>query len=459
MMRFSVVTLFPELFDSPLSVTLIGKARAAGVIAVDFVNPRDFTTDRHRTVDDAPYGGGHGMVMKPDPLIAAIESIAPDGPPPHRVLLTPAGAPLDQARVRALAARPHIALVCGRYEGIDDRVARLAIDEEISVGDFVLSGGELAALCVIDAVSRLVPGVLGELGSTEEESFSDGVSLEYPQYTRPLEFRGLAVPEVLVGGHHERVRIWRRREALRRTAQRRPELLSRRRLSPGDLSAAAGDPAMLPAARTYLVLAHHPVLDRTGAEVTSSVTNLDIHDIARSAATYGLAGYVPVTPIAIQREKIDHIIGVWREEMETTAVGAGRPTGSSGVIRNRVWEETVRAGHRGHALAPVEARASIEEAIAVIAARHGVPPVVVVTSARRVDGAPAVGYLELRRRMAEQTERPFVLLFGTGHGLAKRAIAGADCVLAPVEGQSDFNHLSVRSAAAIILDRLFGTGA
>ena len=439
MTRFTVVTLFPELFDSPLSVTLIGKARTAGVIAVDFVNPRDFTSDKHRSVDDAPYGGGHGMVMKPDPMVAAIESIAPDGPRPHRVLLTPAGAPLDQARVRALAARPHIALVCGRYEGIDDRVAQLAIDEEISLGDFVLSGGELAALCVIDSVSRLVPGVLGELGSTEEESFSDGISLEYPQFTRPLEYRGLAVPEVLVGGHHEKVRTWRRRQALRRTAERRPELLARRRLSPADLAAVAGDPAVLPAARTTLILAHHPVLDRTGAEVTSSVTNLDIHDIARSCATYGLAGYVPVTPIALQREKVEHIVSVWREEMETTAVSAG---------------------HRGHALAPVEARASIEEALAAIASLHGAPPVVVVTSARRLAaGPPTVGYLELRRRMSVETGRPFVLLFGTGHGLAERAITTADCVLAPVEAQGDFNHLSVRSAAAIILDRLFGTGA
>ena len=268
-MRVSIVTLFPELFDSPLATSLLGKARAAGLVEVDFVNPRDFTTDRHRTVDDAPYGGGPGMVMKPDPLVAAIEHAAGagQGTPPglgtpedqapgrplegraHRILLTPVGAPIDQARVRALAARPHLVLVCGRYEGIDERVSRVAIDEELSLGDFVLSGGEIAALALIDAVSRLVPGVLGDCASTEEESFSDGLTLEYPQYTRPPEFRGLAVPDVLLGGNHARVRTWRRREALRRTAARRPDLLRRRSLDAVDRAAAGDDPAILPAGR------------------------------------------------------------------------------------------------------------------------------------------------------------------------------------------------------------------
>ncbi|HLU65474.1 MAG TPA: tRNA (guanosine(37)-N1)-methyltransferase TrmD, partial [Kofleriaceae bacterium] len=313
-MRFTVVTLFPELFDSPLAASLLGKARAAGLVEVDFVNPRDFTSDRHRTVDDTPYGGGHGMVMKPEPLLAAIERAcegAPPGAPARRILLTPAGAPLDQAKVRALSAERHLVLVCGRYEGVDERVSELAIDEEISVGDFVMTGGELPALCLIDAVSRLVPGVLGELASTEEESFSDGATLEYPQYTRPPEFRGLAVPEILLGGHHERVRAWRRREALRRTAARRPELIARRRLAPEDMALVAGDPLIFPASRTTVVLAHHPVFDRTGDVVTSSVTNLDIHDIARSCATYGLASFAAVTPVAVQREKIQHIVDVW----------------------------------------------------------------------------------------------------------------------------------------------------
>jgi tRNA (guanine37-N1)-methyltransferase len=431
-MRITVVTLFPEAFDSPLSASLLGKARAAGLIAVDFVNPRDFTRDKHRSVDDAPYGGGHGMVMKPQPLVEAIESVAGSGA--HRVLLTPVGAPLDQARVRQLAARPHLVLVCGRYEGVDERVSQLAIDEEISLGDFVLSGGEFAALAVIDAISRLVPGVLGELASTEEESFSDGSSLEYPQYTRPPEFRGLAVPEVLISGHHEKVRAWRRRESLRRTAARRPELLARRPLSAADRALVAGDPVVLPAARTYAVLAHHPVLDRTGQVVTSSITNLDVHDIARSAATYGLAGYEIVTPVAAQREKIEHMARVWLDELREEGARAGH-------------------GHRGHALAPIRVHESIEAALAAI----GGAPLVVATSAR--PGERRIGYRALLRLLAGMPDRPLALLFGTGHGLADPVIASSDHVLDPIEGQSEWNHLSVRSAAAVVFDRLFGAGA
>lgn len=231
MIHFEVVTLFPEMFASFLQASLLGKAVAAGVITVDLVNPRDFAPDRHRTCDDAPYGGGVGMVMKVEPLVAAIEAAIAARGPAHRVLLTPVGRRLDQARVRELAARPRILLVCGRYEGIDERVRELAIDEELSLGDFVMTGGEVAAMAVIDAVARYVPGVLGEATSTDDESFSAGL-LEYPQYTRPPEFRGLRVPDVLVSGDHERVRRWRLEQAERRTEERRPDLWARRGKEP-----------------------------------------------------------------------------------------------------------------------------------------------------------------------------------------------------------------------------------
>jgi tRNA (guanine37-N1)-methyltransferase len=226
--RFTVVTILPELVTPALAAGVVGRAITGGLLAVDTVNPRDFTHDKHRSVDDTPYGGGPGMVMKCEPLVAAIESVAT--PSSRRILLTPGGAPLDQAIVRRLAAHDHLVLVCGRYEGVDERVAELAIDEEISLGDFVLSGGELAALAVIDAVARLRPGVLGEPTSADDESFGAGL-LEYPQYTRPPEFNGLTVPPILTSGHHEQVRKWRLKEALRRTLHRRPELLERRSLT------------------------------------------------------------------------------------------------------------------------------------------------------------------------------------------------------------------------------------
>jgi tRNA (guanine37-N1)-methyltransferase len=222
--HIDVVTLFPEMFESFLAASLLGKGVEKGLLAVSFVNPRDYTHDRHRSVDDAPYGGGVGMVMRPEPLVAAVEAAVLERGPAHRVLLTPVGAPLRQARVRALATLPRLLLVCGRYEGIDERVRELCIDEEISLGDFVLSGGEVAAMALIDAVSRYLPGVLGDAASTEEESFSAGL-LEFPQYTRPPEFRGLRVPEVLLSGHHEKVRAWRHACSLERTRARRPDLL------------------------------------------------------------------------------------------------------------------------------------------------------------------------------------------------------------------------------------------
>ena len=231
-MRFHIVTLFPELFDSVLEATMLGKGQERGALRFHFYNIRDYTTDKHRVTDDTPYGGGHGMVMKADPMVAAIEATADRCDRPHRVLLTPQGQVLTQERLQALAALPDLVLVCGRYEGVDERV-RSFVDEEISIGDFVLSGGEIAALTVIDAVARLVPGVLGCASSAEDESFVSA-TLEYPQYTRPEAFRGMHVPSVLLSGDHAAIAAWRRREALRRTYERRPELLSTAELSAED---------------------------------------------------------------------------------------------------------------------------------------------------------------------------------------------------------------------------------
>lgn len=235
-MIFDILTIFPGMFEGgPLGESILGKARARGLVTVRVHNLRDYTTDRHQMTDDRPFGGGEGMVMKPEPIVRALEAIAPLGPPAHVVLLTPQGALFDQAAARRYSLLERLVLVCGRYEGVDERVGQYFVDEEVSIGDFILTGGELAAMVVIDAVSRLLPGVLGNEASAEAESFREPV-LEYPQYTRPQEFRGLKVPEALLSGDHSRIARWRRKQALLRTRQRRPDLFARLHLSEQDLA-------------------------------------------------------------------------------------------------------------------------------------------------------------------------------------------------------------------------------
>jgi len=221
-----IITLFPEIFTSFLQASLLGKAIASGLIVVERTNPRDFAPGRHRQVDDSPYGGGPGMVLRPDPVAAAIDDVENRRGRAHRLLLAPSGRLFDQKCAADLAARGRIMLICGRYEGVDERIAQLYADESVSIGDYVLAGGEVAAATIIEATARLVPGVLGCGESVVEESFSAG-RLEFPQWTRPPLFRGLAVPQVLLSGNHAEVARWRRREALRRTLLRRPDLIER----------------------------------------------------------------------------------------------------------------------------------------------------------------------------------------------------------------------------------------
>ena len=226
MWRAGVLSIFPEMFPGPLRLSLAGKALAAGAWSLEALDIREFATDRHRTVDDTPAGGGPGMVMKPDVLARAIDAVAGDARP--RLLMSPRGVPLTQARVEALAGGPGIVLVCGRFEGIDERVIAARGLEEISIGDYVLSGGEIAAMALIDACVRLLPGVMGAAASGAEESFAEGL-LEYPQYTRPQIFEGRPIPEVLLSGDHGKIAAWRRAEAERLTKERRPDLWAARK--------------------------------------------------------------------------------------------------------------------------------------------------------------------------------------------------------------------------------------
>ncbi len=225
--RFSVVTIFPELLEGYLAGSILGRAAAKGLFDVCTHNPRDYTSDKHRSVDDAPFGGGAGMVMMPEPLAQAVDAIRLESALARVVMLSPAGRPLTQAVVEEYAALGSLALVCGRYEGIDERVAEHVVDEELSIGDYVLTGGELGAMVVIDAVARQLPGVLGNAAGAAEESFCGAPLLEHPQYTRPQVWRDHVVPEVLLSGHHAKIAAWREEQRRDRTQARRPDLWSR----------------------------------------------------------------------------------------------------------------------------------------------------------------------------------------------------------------------------------------
>ena len=229
MLRFDIFTLFPEMLRSPLDESILARARERGLVEINAWNPRDVTTVRHHIVDDYPYGGGAGMVMKPDPIFTAVERVYESGP---IILMSPQGRVFNQDIARELAREPRISLICGHYEGVDERVRTHLCSDELSLGDFVLTGGELAALVIVDAVTRLLPGVLAA-GSTEEESHTAGL-LEYPHYTRPPVYRDWPVPEILLSGNHAAIARWRRKESLRRTRARRPDLLAAQELSATD---------------------------------------------------------------------------------------------------------------------------------------------------------------------------------------------------------------------------------
>ncbi|MDX1951533.1 MAG: tRNA (guanosine(37)-N1)-methyltransferase TrmD [Verrucomicrobiota bacterium] len=221
-MKIDVLTLFPAMFAGPLDESIIKRARDGGLLELGIHNLRDWTHDRHKTVDDKPFGGGPGMLLKPEPLFEAIEQLANERT--HVILLTPGGRKFEQGIARELAMKEHVLLVCGSYEGFDERVRERLANDELSIGDYVLTNGALPAMVIIDAVTRLIPGVLGDAESSADESFSDGM-LEYPHYTRPAEFRGMKVPEVLLSGHHAEIAKWRAEQARERTRQKRPDLL------------------------------------------------------------------------------------------------------------------------------------------------------------------------------------------------------------------------------------------
>lgn len=433
-MKFNLITLFPEFFDSPLSHGLMGKAVEKDIVSFNRIDPRSYTEDRHRSVDDRPYGGGPGMVMFVEPIAKALGEL---GILPTRrggmesgkrlVMLSPKGRPLTQSLARELAAEDEITLVCGRYEGIDARFEDLYPVECVSVGDYVLNGGEAGALSLIESVARLLPDFMGHAESGTEESFSSGL-LEYPHYTRPPEYEGVGVPEVLSSGNHAVIEKWRREKSLETTLTSRPEILSDAAdLTRDDVLHLRSTPRKRLGRNLSMALVHYPVLNKFGEKAAVSLTNLDIHDMSRVSRSYSLAGMYAVTPIEDQKRLADKLISHWTE-------GPGSKVNPD----------------RAKALSTVQVKDSLEDVVANIERETGKRPIIVTTSAR---GAGTLIPGQVRQWLEES---PVLLVFGTGHGLAPEILEMAVGSLRPIRFMDGYNHLSVRSAVAITVDRLLG---
>lgn len=415
-MKITVITAFPELMRGYLAASVLGRGIAAGKLEAEVVDIRDFSEGSYRQIDDYCYGSG-GMMLMAEPLARAVDSVS-GGAKPYVVYPSPQGVRLHQELVEDLARKEHLVIVCGHYEGVDERFTEKYVDMEISLGDFVLTGGEMPAMAIVDAVSRLIPGVVGSESSVEEDSFYSGM-LDTPHYTRPAQWRGERVPDVLLNGDAKAIERWRRRQSVERTLDRRPDIAGRAGIIPW-LSGGA-----------YVMEVHYPVLDKRGEKSSTAITGMDLHDIARACRTYGIKKYLLVTPIAQQREMAKRIAGHW----------------TSG------WGADYNPDRR-EAFSTLKIFASVQKAIAWAEEKEKKPVFKIATTAKRHAGAQH--WLTLKREILRRDHSP-VLIFGTGWGLHDEVMDMADAVMTPICGGKDgWNHLSVRSAVSITLDRFFG---
>ena len=415
-MKITVITAFPELMRGYLAASVLGRGIAAGKLEAEVVDIRDFSEGSYRQIDDYCYGSG-GMMLMAEPLARAVESVS-GGARPYVVYPSPQGVRLHQELVEDLARKEHLVIVCGHYEGVDERFTEKYVDMEISLGDFVLTGGEMPAMAIVDAVSRLIPGVVGSESSVEEDSFYSGM-LDTPHYTRPAQWRGERVPEVLLNGDAKAIERWRRRQSVERTLDRRPDIAGRAGIIPW-LSGGA-----------YVMEVHYPVLDKRGEKSSTAITGMDLHDIARACRTYGIKKYLLVTPIAQQREMAKRIAGHW----------------TSG------WGADYNPDRR-EAFSTLKIFASVQKAIAWAEEKEKKPVFKIATTAKRHAGAQH--WLTLKREILRRDHSPLII-FGTGWGLHDEVMEMADAVMTPICGGKDgWNHLSVRSAVSITLDRFFG---
>ena len=428
-LNVSILTVFPHLYDPFLQTTLIGRAQKSGLISCEATAFSSYVSPAER-IDAPTFGHGAGMLLRPEVIEAAVMQREQTHGPAYKVFFCPRGVRLTQNVLRVIAEnsikRGHLMLLPARYEGMDDRVEREFADITVSIGDFVLMGGDLPAMILLEGVLRLIPGVVGRLESVEKESFS-GPFLDHPSYTKPVSWRGMDVPDVIRSGNHAAMRLWETAESIRRAVLKNFGWMRSQPLTVEQRTAAQ---QYIPV--HYVALMHVDVLVGTELrEGVTSVTSIDIHDIARSSCTYGVKGFSIVTPLVDQQEVVGTVLNFWHE-------GPGQ-----------AYRED-----RYKAMRCVSLENSLDELISVIEQREGKKPIIISTSARSVSGAETLAYDEQSRVWGH--DRPVLIVFGTGSGLSEKVLDKSDYILPPVYGLSDFNHLSVRSAVAIVLDRWLG---
>jgi len=426
-MNISIATLFPELYGPFLRQSLIGKAQERGIISCHVRSFMDMCVPKER-IDGPTFGHHAGMVLRPEVVERLVEAQEHLHGSALKIFFSPRGRLLDQDYVRHLADRmskhSHVMFCAARYEGMDARIEEEYADEIISLGNFVMMGGDIPLLATLEAVLRYIPGVVGKMESVERDSFT-GALVDAPAYTAPVSWRDRTVPEVLRSGDHARIAAWEEQQAIQESVAHHFEWLRSH-----EVNVRQKEVILREIPSHYVALMHHEVLLPNGPG-TTSVTSLDVHDIARSSKTYGFQGFFVVTPLRDQQKIAQKLLNFWQYE--------------GGSQYNPDRQE---------ALATTSIVSTIDEVIAQIAARHGERPIVIATSAKTVDAHKMITYYD--QSVVWQSRKPVLILLGTGRGLAPQAYDRAQYILAPIEGLSTFNHLSVRSAAAIIFDRWIG---
>lgn len=428
-MNISIASVFPELYKPFLSTSLIKRAQEKGIIDVHLDSFFSFVQPKER-IDAPTFGPGPGMLIKPEVVQKSVEAAQQRFGPSYNIFFSPQGEQLDQPMLKRLAAvlqdKKHIMLLPARYEGMDARVEETYADLTISIGNYVLMGGDVPAMVLLEGLMRYIPGIIGKEASVEQDSFS-GPFVDYPAYTEPVDWHGLRVPDVVRSGNHQAIEDWRKEQAVSTSVKRHFTWVQNHTQSKNDKHLVAQH---MPS--HYVMLCHSNVL--IGADKqpgTTSVTSIDLHDIARSCKTYGVEQYWIVTPLADQQKIVKRFLSFWESDVGSTY----NP-------------------HRKKAIAQVDLAPTIEEVIAHIEEKEGKKPLLVATSARQEKHTKTITFFE--QDEVWRHDRPVLLVFGTGKGLEPSFLDRCDYLLTPIEGFTEFNHLSVRSAAAIALDRWLG---